>query len=99
MLAIRFDLKQSLCTTEDEFLCHNVFLFTAYFRPAANPLNPKGPQAIELFLVLFFRKMVADPLATLRDHVMKVGKLGPRMAFKESLRNLGECLWVRQMYI
>ena len=69
---------------------HTLIIFISLiFRPAANPFDPKGPSAIELFLVLFFREMVADPLATLRDHVKETGKLGPRMAVKNSLKNLG----------
>lgn len=58
-------------------------------RPEANPNHPNGAQAVAVFFVLSFRRLVADPLATLRDNIDEDQKLADRTVFPITLRNLG----------
>ncbi|XP_031555969.1 uncharacterized protein LOC116292757 [Actinia tenebrosa] len=58
-------------------------------RPEQNPHHPSGPKALAVFFVIYFRNLVADPLATLRDSIDESNKFAGRSVFPESLRNLG----------
>jgi hypothetical protein len=58
-------------------------------RPEANPNHPGGPKALAVFFVIFFRNLVEDPLATLRDNIDESNNLAGRAVFPNSLRNLG----------
>ncbi|KAJ7374827.1 Nidogen 1 [Desmophyllum pertusum] len=54
-------------------------------RKTPNPYMAKGPYIINLFLVISFRKPVADPLATLRDHLVSRQMLMKRKVIPQSL--------------
>lgn len=48
-----------------------------------------GPYIIELFFVISFRKPVADPLATLRDHLVSKKTIHKRQVIPQSLHLIG----------
>ncbi|KXJ05025.1 Equistatin, partial [Exaiptasia diaphana] len=58
-------------------------------RPEPNPMHPSGAKALAVFFVLSFRRLVADPLATLRDSIDEKPNLAERSVFPMTLRNLG----------
>lgn len=58
-------------------------------RKAKNPYVPKGPHIINIFFVVSFRKPVADPLATLRDHLVSKKTLRKRQVIPQSLHLIG----------
>ncbi|XP_020901650.1 mucin-2, partial [Exaiptasia diaphana] len=59
-------------------------------RPEPNPMHPSGAKALAVFFVLSFRRLVADPLATLRDSIDEKPNLAERSVFPMTLRNLGK---------
>ena len=65
-------------------------IFYSFSRKAKNPYIPKGPYIINIFVVISFRKPVADPLATLRDHLVSKKTLNKRQIIPQSLHMIGK---------
>ena len=61
-------------------------------RKTKNPYMANGPYIIELFFVISFRKPVADPLATLRDHLVSRKTIHKRQVIPQSLHLIGKDL-------
>lgn len=60
-------------------------------RKVKNPYVPNTPYIINIFIVISFRKPVADPLATLRDHLLSKKSLHKRQVIPQSLHLIGWC--------
>nr|XP_058946660.1 uncharacterized protein LOC131774625 [Pocillopora verrucosa] len=58
-------------------------------RKTKNPYMKNGPYIINLFFVISFKKAVADPLATLRDHLVSKKVLNKHQCIPQSLHLIG----------
>lgn len=61
-----------------------------FCRKAKNPYVLKGPYIINIYFIVSFRKLVADPLATLRDHLVSKKMVKKRQVIPQSLHLIGK---------